>query len=106
MKHFNVILATDKNCTIGISNTLPWDFGLDMKHFTNLTKPTNIFGHKNILVMGRRTWESMGCKDLPNRLNYVITSQDLTPCSNTLFFKDFYEYMWMNRSTWESKLKR
>ncbi len=21
-------------------------------------------------------------------------------------FKDFYEYMWMNRSTWESKLKR
>jgi hypothetical protein len=21
-------------------------------------------------------------------------------------FRDFYEYMWMNRSTWESKLKR
>lgn len=90
MKHFNVILATDQNFTIGTNNTLPWDFALDMKHFTNLTKPTNIFGHKNILVMGRRTWESMGCKDLPNRLNYVITSQDLPPHSNTLFFKDFY----------------
>ena len=21
-------------------------------------------------------------------------------------FKDFYEYLWMNRNTWESKLKR
>jgi dihydrofolate reductase/thymidylate synthase len=90
MKFFNIILATDKNHSIGKNNTLPWDFALDMKHFVNLTKPTDIFGHKNILIMGRRTWESMNCKDLSNRLNYVITSQDLPSCSNTLFFKDFY----------------
>ena len=94
MKHFNVILATDKNFTIGKSNellgTLPWDFALDMKHFTNLTKPTDIFGHKNILIMGRRTWESMGCKDIPNRLNYVITKQELPNHPNTLYFKDFH----------------
>ena len=90
MKQFNVILATDKNFVIGKDNSLPWDFSLDMKHFSNLTKPTSIFNHKNILIMGRRTWESMGCKDLPNRLNYVITSQDLSEHTNTLFFKDFY----------------
>lgn len=90
MKQFNIILATDKNFGIGTDNQLPWDFSMDMKHFTNLTKPTNIFGHKNILIMGRRTWESIGQKDLPNRLNYVITSQELTNYPNTLFFKDFY----------------
>lgn len=90
MKHFNVILATDKYFGIGKNNFLPWNFALDMKHFVNLTKPNTIFEHKNILIMGRRTWESMGCKDLPNRLNYVITSQDLSNYPNTIFFKDFY----------------
>jgi thymidylate synthase len=40
--------------------------------------------------MGRRTWESMNCKPLPNRLNYVITTQNMLPIPNTLFFKDFY----------------
>lgn len=94
MKQFNVILATDLNFSIGKYNTLPWDFAIDMKHFTNLTKPTNLFGHKSILIMGRQTWESLNCKDLPNRLNYVITSQDINQISqlypNTLFFKDFY----------------
>jgi len=90
MKYFNIILATDTNFIIGKNNKLPWDFALDMKNFVNLTKPNNIFEHKNILIMGRRTWESMGCRDLPNRLNYVITSQDLPNYPNTIFFKDFY----------------
>jgi dihydrofolate reductase/thymidylate synthase len=90
MKHFSVVLATDNNYCIGKDNTLPWNFEIDMKHFKNLTSPNNVFGHKNILIMGRRTWESMGCKDLPNRLNYVITSQEIEPHHNTLFFKDFY----------------
>jgi dihydrofolate reductase/thymidylate synthase len=90
MKHFNVILATDKNFAIGLNNSLPWNFPLDMKHFTNMTKPNNIFYHSNILIMGRHTWQSMDCKVLPNRINYVITSQEFEPMSNTLFFKDFY----------------
>lgn len=90
MKHFNVILASDKSNTIGTNDSLPWNFAMDMEHFTNMTKPNNIFNHKNILIMGRNTWESFGCKVLPNRLNYVITSKDFTPQPNTLFFKDFY----------------
>ena len=38
--------------------------------------------------MGRKTWESIGCKNLKNRQNYVISSQDLKD-EDTLFFKDF-----------------
>lgn len=90
MKHYNIILATDKYHCIGVNNELPWEFDKDMKHFTNMTKNSNVFGHKNILIMGRRTWESMNCKVLPNRLNYVITSQELSAKENTLFFRDFY----------------
>ena len=55
-----------------------------------MTKKTNIFAHCNILIMGRRTWESMSCKVLSNRINYVITSQEMEFQPNTLFFKDFY----------------
>jgi thymidylate synthase len=90
MKHYNVILATDNFHCMGVNNGLPWDFEMDMKHFSNMTKTTNVFGHKNILIMGRRTWQSMGGAVLPNRINYVITSQDLPPQPGTLFFKDFY----------------
>jgi dihydrofolate reductase/thymidylate synthase len=92
MKHFNVILATDTFHCIGTNNKLPWEFDLDMKHFSNMTKSSNsnVFGHKNILIMGRRTWESFNCKVLSNRINYVITSQNMEAQPNTLFFKDFY----------------
>lgn len=90
MKLFNIILASDSDNLIGIDNKLPWKFDLDMEHFTNMTKPSNIFAHKNILIMGRRTWESFGCKVLAQRINYVITSQEMKPQPNTLFFKDFY----------------
>ena len=38
MKHYNVILATDKSHCIGLDNGLPWDFDMDMKHFANMTK--------------------------------------------------------------------
>jgi thymidylate synthase len=92
MKKFNIIVATDKNYGIGKNNNLPWSFSLDMKHFTNMTKPNNIFNHNNIIIMGRRTWESMNCLNLQGRINYVITSQnfDNSNYNNTLFFKDFY----------------
>jgi dihydrofolate reductase/thymidylate synthase len=90
MKLFNVILASDSDNLIGLDNKLPWKFDLDMEHFTTTTKPNSIFAHKNILIMGRRTWESFGCRVLPERINYVITSQEIEPRPNTLFFKDFY----------------
>jgi dihydrofolate reductase/thymidylate synthase len=90
MKTFNVILATDKNFLIGKENNLPWNFSSDMTHFSSLTKSNNIFNHKNILIMGRKTWESLACKNLENRQNFVITSQNSMDSENTLFFKDFY----------------
>lgn len=93
MRYFNVILASSRNNCIGNDNKLPWFFEKDMKHFNNMTKSNNIFNHNNILIMGRRTWESIDKKVLSNRINYVITSQEFTDnpqLHNTLFFNNFY----------------
>ena len=61
-----MILATDSENGIGYRNKLPWNFPEDLKFFKEST-----LGHS--IVMGRKTYESIGKKPLPNRKNYVIT---------------------------------
>ncbi|MCB1096114.1 MAG: dihydrofolate reductase [Verrucomicrobiae bacterium] len=53
------------NRIIGKAGTLPWHLPEDLKLFKQLT-----FGHP--IIMGRRTWESLG-RPLPGRLNIVIS---------------------------------
>jgi thymidylate synthase len=62
---FTAIVAVDLNKGIGKNNTIPWKCSADMKHFKNLTT-----GH--VVIMGRKTFESMNCKPLKNRINCVI----------------------------------
>ena len=59
------------NRAIGKDNELLWELPKDMKHFEKLTK-----GH--VVMMGRRTWESIPEKHRPlkDRHNIVITKQD------------------------------
>ena len=64
------ITAMSQNRVIGTQNTLPWNIPEDMKFFRTKTK-----GH--IMIMGRKTYDSLGGKPLPNRLHIVITRQDL-----------------------------
>lgn len=68
MKKFNVILATDIDGGFGLNGELPWDLPIDYKFFTSITKSHSILpgiNHAdNILIAGRKTWESMGCKPL------------------------------------------
>lgn len=62
-----IIVARADNGVIGRDNQLPWHLPADLKHFKSLTT-----GHP--IVMGRRTFESIG-KPLPNRTNIVVTRQ-------------------------------
>lgn len=63
----NAILACDLKYGIGKENELPWPKNSeDMKWFRD-----NTLGH--VVVMGRKTWESLGNKKLPNRTNIVVT---------------------------------
>ena len=66
-----ILAAVATNGVIGINNTLPWHLPADLKHFKALTLG-------QIVVMGRRTFESIG-RPLPERTNVVLTRQpDLT----------------------------
>lgn len=64
------ILACDDNWGIGKAGTLPWPHNsADLKWFKQMTT-----GSANAVVMGRKTWDSLPVKPLPNRLNFVISS--------------------------------
>jgi dihydrofolate reductase len=66
----SIIVATAKNRTIGINNTLPWRCPADLQHFKRLT-----MGHH--IIMGRKTFDSIG-RPLPGRTTVIVTrNQDL-----------------------------
>lgn len=63
-----IIVATSKNRVIGNDNKLIWKLSSDLKRFKELTTG-------NPVVMGRKTFESIG-KPLPNRRNIIITRNE------------------------------
>lgn len=63
----SLIVAAAENGVIGKDNKLPWHLPDDLKRFKELTK-----GH--IIVMGRKTYESIG-RALPDRRNIVLSSK-------------------------------
>ena len=66
-----VIIACDPNGGIGYDNKLPWSkIEGDLPRFKKLTS-------KQVVVMGRNTWESLPMKPLIGRLNFVVTSKKL-----------------------------
>jgi len=61
----HIIVARARNGVIGKNGALPWRLPEDLAHFKRTT-----MGHT--IVMGRRTWESIG-RALPGRRNIVLT---------------------------------
>jgi dihydrofolate reductase len=61
----SIIAAVAENGVIGESGAMPWRLSTDLRRFKALTlgKP---------VVMGRRTFESIG-KPLPGRANFVVS---------------------------------
>ena len=62
----SIIAACDQDRLIGVDGKLPWHIPADLQRFQRLTT-----GHA--VIMGRGTFDSLGRKTLPNRLNVVIT---------------------------------
>lgn len=63
----SIIAALARNRVIGRDNRLPWRLPADWRRFKQLT-----MGHH--LIMGRRTFESIG-RPLPGRISIVLTTQ-------------------------------
>jgi dihydrofolate reductase len=64
----SAIVAVDENWGIGFNGELLEKIPEDMKRFKKLTKG-------NVVVMGRKTWDSLPIKPLPDRLNLIISRQ-------------------------------
>ncbi|MGC4932675.1 dihydrofolate reductase [Gordonia sp. DT30] len=68
MSGITLIWAQDRVGAIGRDNTIPWRVPEDMAHFREVTGG-------NVVVMGRKTWESLPprFRPLPGRRNIVVT---------------------------------
>ena len=62
----HLIWAQDKNGGIGKNGKLPWHISEDLKNFKRITLNSTI-------IMGRKTWESLPVKPLPNRENIILS---------------------------------
>lgn len=60
------IFASSLDYTIGRDNDIPWSCKTDMKFFKKATTG-------NVVIMGRKTYESMDSRPLPNRVNIVVS---------------------------------
>lgn len=69
------IAAISRNRCIGKDNELPWHISADLQHFKNMTTKQNDGVIQGIVIMGRKTFESMGSRPLPKRVSFIITSQ-------------------------------
>ncbi len=70
-----LIAAMAANRVIGRGNTIPWDIPGEQNRFKEVT-----MGHS--LIMGRKTWESIG-SPLPGRRNIVVTRNSDFQASGT-----------------------
>ena len=61
----SMIVARSRNHVIGRDNQMPWKISADLQFFKRVT-----MGHP--VVMGRKTWESIG-RPLPGRRNIVVS---------------------------------
>ncbi|KAK5648736.1 hypothetical protein RI129_003628 [Pyrocoelia pectoralis] len=114
MLKFNLIAAASQNRGIGKNNTLPWKLKAEMNYFSKMTETTKSNSKKNVVIMGRRTWDSIPSKyqPLPNRINFILSKSKLDleqfhdVCGFTSWndiydklndnkFKEEYEQIWI-----------
>lgn len=86
------IWAQDKNGLIGKNNRLPWHLPNDLRFF----KATTI---NHTLVMGRKTFEGMGGRPLPDRQTIVLTRDKNYQATNVLVMHSLEEVLAYDQET-------
>jgi dihydrofolate reductase len=82
--NFELIVAQSLNGYIGFENKIPWYLPEDLSHFKKITD-------HSIVIMGRRTFESLPNGPLKNRINIVLTknpqnkNQTISDINNVFF---------------------
>lgn len=78
------IVAVANNRVIGKGNQLPWHFSKDLQHFKATTLGQTV-------IMGLKTFESLGCKALPGRVNLILDRSGQQPYPGQTFFASLDE---------------
>ncbi len=74
-----MIAAIDEKGGIGLNGSIPWHIPEDLKRFKELTE-------NNVVIMGRKTWDSLPVRPLPNRNNQVVSHRPAVPAEETRYF--------------------
>ncbi|CAK8672701.1 dihydrofolate reductase-like [Clavelina lepadiformis] len=77
----HTVAACCNNWGIGNKGNLPWNLPKEYKHFSKLTTGNPPEGKQNVVVMGRKTWQSIPAKFRPlkNRINIVMSTSLKAP---------------------------
>lgn len=62
----SIIVAMNKDRVIGKDGKIPWHYPEDMRWFKEKTVGSTV-------IMGRKTWESLGSRPLPDRNNIIVS---------------------------------
>ncbi len=95
--NISIIVAMAENRAIGKNNDLPWRIRDDMKLFRKTTL-------NHIVLMGRKSMESMGNKPLKNRTNLVVTRSNHYNPSGVIVCKSFDSAMKLAKDLGEEEL--
>lgn len=79
----SMIVAKSLNDVIGIGGKLPWTLKSDLQHFKKTTT-----GHH--VILGRKTFDSLGGKPLPGRMHLVISNEPKPASENVLWFNSVF----------------
>jgi len=67
---YSLIAAIADNFVIGNGLKIPWHISEDFKLFKERTL-------NNVIIMGKNTWDSLPIKPLPNRINIVLSKDEI-----------------------------
>ena len=91
----SLIVAYDKNRLIGKDGGMPWYIPGELKRFRQLTE-------NNIVIMGRKTYESLG-KPLANRINIVLSRSKKYSGENLYTAENLQQAIQISLENWPDK---
>jgi dihydrofolate reductase len=88
---YNVIAAIDSKRGLAREGQIPWDLAEDRRFFREITTHTKDKDKQNVVVMGRKTWESLAarCQPFPDRINMVLSHRIIKPRGSAIWVRNW-----------------
>ena len=74
----------------------------DLAHFRKITTSTKNPSLKNLIVMGRKTWDSLLAKPLAGRLNLVFSRSTISGVDAVGSLEEYHQFIQTNRDKIET----